>query len=205
MAVLQLTNLATLKTRLAIKTPGGDGALRQLLRTVSGHLAQKVNKTGSLAEAVRTELHDVDAEQRRFKLKAGPLADTAAVTSVIYAPQQDFANGSVITEFTVEVDRVAIWLRFNMLPPYSEVQVQALQVIYTGGLTDLTALRANDKYAPLEEACILLIQQIVRRKRTTPGKMNMSGQGGNVNLEALSQAPLIKELWQPIRRWNLGG
>ena len=48
MAVFQLTNLATLKTRLALKSNTSDGALRQLLRTVSAHIGNKVNRSGGL-------------------------------------------------------------------------------------------------------------------------------------------------------------
>ena len=207
MAVFHLTDLATLKTRLGTKHNKSDGALRQLLRTISGHLIQKVNRAGAMEFATRTELIDVDAERTRFRLKAAPIASAGAVTSVIFSPTQDWASGSVIdaSSYIVDLSANALVLLFHVLPPYSNTQPQSLQVIYDAGLADLAALRASDKFAPLEEAAVLLIQQVLKRRRTMAGKMNTSGQGGSVNLEALSQAPLVKALWQPIRRSNIGG
>lgn len=203
MAVLQLTNLATLKTRLAIKKNSQDGALRQLLRTVSAHLAQKINRADDLDERTRTQLFDVDSEQRRFPLDGTPIA---SVTSIIYDPQQDFASGSVIDtqSFVIDFKANAVALHYNLLGPYMASRMQSLQIVYESGLTDLAALRASSKFAALEEAAILMIQQISKRRRTTGEKVNMSGQGGSVSMESVSQLPLVKEIWQPMRRSNLG-
>jgi len=203
-AVLQLTNLATLKTRLALKSNASDGALRQLLRTVSGHLARKVNRSGALDLATRTEVYDVDPEQTRFRLRAAPFV---SLTSAIYSPTQDFAGASPIdsTSYVVDARANALVMHHNLVQPYSGMQPQSLQLIYSAGLADLTELRASDEFAALEEAAILMIQQVLKRRRTTPGKLSMSGQGGNVNMEALSQAPLIRDILKPMRRSNLGG
>ena len=116
MAVFQLTNLATLKTRLGIKKGNSsDGALRQLLRTISGHITQKVNRADALLEQARTELFDMEPEQQRFRLRAAPVT---TVTSVRFDPLQDFANGTVIdpTQFVVDPKANALVLLQIILP-----------------------------------------------------------------------------------------
>ena len=202
MAVFQLTNLQTLKTRLAVKGNKSDGALRQLLRTISGHIAHKVNRADALLEQARTEIFDMEPEQTRFPLRAAPVA---SVTSVRFDPLQDFPNGTVIdaANFVVDPKANALVLLFNMIPAWSAPRPQSLEIIYTGGFADLAALR-DSKYADLEEGTILQIQHIWKRRRTTPGKVNLSGQGGSVNMQELNLTPLVKEIIKPMRRKNLG-
>ncbi len=127
------------------------------------------------------------------------------MTSVTYDPTGDFSGGTVIDTASYRVDGTLgeVVMLFELTSHHDLHAPQALQFIYDGGIaTDLTDLRASD-FADLEQYAWLIIQSTWKRQKTTPQRVNISGQGGSVTIVDLDIPPQVMSGLRRLRRPNV--
>lgn len=198
----ELTTVARAKQALGHEGQKKDGYIRQLIRTVSAEIANFTNRRDGIEERSRTEVKDIEPGQRWFRLDASPIA---SITSVIFEIKNDFANGSVITSdnFLTKPESGLLYLQFNLVSHAEPTRPQSLQVVYVGGIASNLAGLRNSDYADLEQAAWLWIQAILKRQKTVPGTVSISGQGGSVSLGVLGMPDAVTTILRRHRRLNV--
>ena len=197
---LALTDLARAKEFVKITGVANDPFLNSLITALSGTIERFFNRYTE--SKLRTKVVDAYAEENTYKLRGFPIT---SVTSVKFDRQQDFASAVALDadRFVIPDDRGYIETRFPLIPRWGQDAPQSVQIIYTGGIaTNLTALRASDEFAAIEDFMLVMLQRRYKRKRTSADQGALSGQKGGYTYGSQALSTEEKMMLESWRRRN---
>lgn len=211
MATFLLSDLNAVKTALKAEGEGDDGVLTLWLRTVSAEAAKIMNRPTGIRQEARVETVNVRRGQRVFPLRGWPIV---SVTSVEWDPLSSFVTPTTLDTnlYTFDPRKGTLHLRLDLHTQFgsggfgspTDLAPQSLRITYTGGIaTDIEALRANDEYDDIEQAVLLQMHAMWKRRDTTPGDFAVSGQGGSTRQPALTWVPQAFAILKRHQRRNV--
>jgi len=214
---VEATTLARVKTLLDLKGLTQDLVLNQLIASTSARMEKFMDRP--LLVTSRTEQYDLKARQKVVFLRAYPLANQAAITSVKIAVDWDFAAATAVdpSDYHVDVDSgvlhfnyypITQYLNNNMGTAYNSVEVD-----YSGGFADddggaLTTFLAN--FPDVAFACETQVIAEWRRrddpgtqstKTSSYGKTEFAAPAGGGAYRLL---PDVVDILTPYRRQRFG-
>lgn len=218
MATFLLSDLNAVKTALKVGGEDDDGVLTLWLRTVSAEAAKIMKRPTGMRQEARVETLNMRSGQRVFTLRGWPIV---SIASVEWDPLSSFVSPTTLDTnlFTFDPRKGTLHLRLDLnaalghlgtfggvgaFGSSTDLAPQSLRVTYTGGIaTDIEALRADDEYDDIEEAVLLQIHAMWKRRETTPGDHAVSGQGGSMRQPALDWVPQAIAILKRYQRRNV--
>lgn len=197
---MNLTTLDRVKTALGGEwTSEQDAFLRSLIRAVSARAAQFLGRGTERKE--RTEVFDVEEDQRTFSLLAYPVT---GIVSVRHDTSRMFEDDTEVEEdsYFVDVERGLLIFERGILT----AELAALSVTYEGGMgaIDGTDGETSDEFAEAyPDIAAAVDAQVVElyRRRDRMGGTNFSfGEGSTAFEGPVSLLKFTRETLDPHRR-----
>jgi hypothetical protein len=213
LATFLLSDLNAVKTALKAEGESDDGVLTLWLRTVSAEAAKIMKRPTGIRQEARVETVNVRRGQRVFPVRGWPIV---SIASIEWDPLSSFITPTTLDTnlYTFDPRKGLVYLRLDLNTHFGHIHgghgshtdlaPQSLRVTYMGGIaTDIEALRADDEYDDIEQAVLLQIHAMWKRRDSTPGDFAISGQGGSTRQPALDWVPQAFKILKRHARRNV--
>jgi len=204
---MDATTATRVKDLLEITSSTHDDVLGALIDTVSQRIENFIDRP--LERVARTEEYDIKPRQRVLFLRAYPLANQAAISSIKIATDWDFTAATAVTstDYHVDVNTGAIHFNFYPLTNYlgnnMATAPNAVQVVYTGGFDTSTANLITN-YPAIAYAAETQVIAMWRRRDEPMVKTTKIGDYGSTVEGPVKFLPDVIEALIPYRRQRFG-
>ena len=206
-----------MKTLLDVSGTTQDAVLNQLIAGTSARMEKFMDRP--LHYTARTEEYDLKARQKVVFLRAYPIANQAAITSVKVAVDWDFAGATAVDSSHYHVDVDSGVLHFNYYPITQYLNnnmgtaYNSVQVAYSGGFAVDDAGALTTFLAAFPDVAFACETQVIAewRRRDDPGaqstktgsygKTEFAAPGGGGSFRLL---PDVVDILTPYRRQRFG-
>ena len=213
---MEATTLARVKTLLDLSGTTQDAVLSQLIAGTSARMEKFMDRP--LHYTARTEEYDLKARQKVVFLRAYPLANQAAITSVKIASNWDFAAATAVdsSDYHVDTDSGALHFNYSPVTRYLNDNMgtayNAVQVVYSGGFAVEDGGALTTFLAAFPDVAFACETQVVAewRRRDDPGAQSTKTSSyGKSNFEApvggsMRLLPDVVDILTPYRRMRFG-
>tara|TARA_R110000737_G_scaffold37848_1_gene57701 strand:- start:235 stop:852 length:618 start_codon:yes stop_codon:yes gene_type:complete len=204
---MDATTKARVKALLDITSTTHDAVLDTLIATVSQRIESFIDRP--LKQEARTEEYDIKPRQRVLFLRAYPLSNQAAISSIKIALDWDFAAATAVTstDYHVDVNTGAVHFNFYPITQYLGNNIatapNAVQVVYTGGFGTTTNY-IIDNYPAVAYAAETQVIAMWRRRDEPMVKTTKIGSYGSTVEGPVKFLPDVIEALIPYRRQRFG-
>ena len=204
---MNATTTARVKELLEITGTTQDDVLDRFIAAVSQRIETFIDKP--LDRIERTEEYDIKPRQRVLFLRAFPLENQAAISSIKIALDWDFSSVAAVasTDYHVDLNTGACHFTFFPITEYlgnnMATAPNVIQVIYTGGFalnTDAFLLA----YPAIAAACETQVIAMWRRRDEPMTKSTRIADYGSTVEGPVKFLPDVIEALIPYRRMRFG-
>jgi hypothetical protein len=204
---MDATTTARVKDLLEITSSTHDTVLGRLINVVSQRIESFMDRP--LQRVERTEEYDLRPRKKVVFLRAFPVANQAAISSVKIATDWKFDTVSPVSSDDYHVDPETGALHFNFYPiltylgSNTDTAPGACQITYTGGFAADTDTLVSD-FPAVAYACETQVVAAWRRRDDPTIETTRNGQYSSTKLGHLSLLPDVREALIPYRRMRFG-